>query len=193
MATFNTGGGREVFLTPIRNERRNLVGLRLRIALLIWACWSGDTKEEGFRIASQIMDHIRINPIVASQYTKPPGYYPVEDMTRALRSGTKGTVGLIATPMSREGKSYREATCNRREYIDAGIVFAGTPDMVVEQIREFVNKSWLSWPFVNAGQAAWLSHEDTVRNLTLFSRRFTTARGLTEASETPVRGFTAVA
>jgi alkanesulfonate monooxygenase SsuD/methylene tetrahydromethanopterin reductase-like flavin-dependent oxidoreductase (luciferase family) len=195
MATFNTGW-RTKGLFDAYKERAAELGWTAtpdRFAYL-GIVGVGNTKEEGFRIASQIMEHFTVNTVVAPQYTKPPGYNSVEDMTRALRSGTKGATGLIATAMTRDGKVLEKRRATVEEYIDAGIVFAGTPDMVFEQIREFVNKAGSLGHLLMQGQAAWLSHEDTVRNLTLFSKEvLPRLEGLTEASETPVLGFTAVA
>ena len=56
------------------------------------------------------------------------------------------------------------------EYIDAGIAFAGTPDTVYAQIKEFNDHVGGLGHLLMMGQGGHLSHEDTVGNLTLFSK-----------------------
>ena len=56
------------------------------------------------------------------------------------------------------------------EFIDAGIAFAGNPDTVFEQIREFSNHVGGVGNLLMMGQGGHISHADTVANLSLFSR-----------------------
>ena len=56
------------------------------------------------------------------------------------------------------------------EYIDAGIAFAGTPDAVYDQIKEFYDHVDGFGHLLMMGQGGHISHEDTVDNLTLFSK-----------------------
>jgi alkanesulfonate monooxygenase SsuD/methylene tetrahydromethanopterin reductase-like flavin-dependent oxidoreductase (luciferase family) len=54
--------------------------------------------------------------------------------------------------------------------IDAGLVFAGTPDDVYGQIKDFYGHVGGFGHLLMMGQGGHISHEDTVANLTLFSR-----------------------
>jgi hypothetical protein len=54
--------------------------------------------------------------------------------------------------------------------IDAGTMFAGTPDMVFQQIREFNEYVGGFGHLLAMAQGAWLDHKDTVANIELFSR-----------------------
>jgi alkanesulfonate monooxygenase SsuD/methylene tetrahydromethanopterin reductase-like flavin-dependent oxidoreductase (luciferase family) len=55
------------------------------------------------------------------------------------------------------------------EAIDAGLVFAGTPDDVYDQLKAFYDHVGGFGHLLMMGQGGTLSHEDTVANLTLFS------------------------
>jgi alkanesulfonate monooxygenase SsuD/methylene tetrahydromethanopterin reductase-like flavin-dependent oxidoreductase (luciferase family) len=57
-----------------------------------------------------------------------------------------------------------------RDAIDAGLVFAGTPDDVFDQLRAFYDHVGGFGHLLMMGQGGVISHEDTVDNLTLFSR-----------------------
>jgi alkanesulfonate monooxygenase SsuD/methylene tetrahydromethanopterin reductase-like flavin-dependent oxidoreductase (luciferase family) len=54
-------------------------------------------------------------------------------------------------------------------FINAGVAFAGTPDTVLAQIKEFNDHVGGIGHLLMMGQGGHLSHEDTVANLTLFS------------------------
>ena len=56
------------------------------------------------------------------------------------------------------------------EYINAGIAFAGTPDTVYAQIKEFYDHVGGLGHLLMMGQGGHISHEDTVDNLTMFSK-----------------------
>jgi alkanesulfonate monooxygenase SsuD/methylene tetrahydromethanopterin reductase-like flavin-dependent oxidoreductase (luciferase family) len=54
--------------------------------------------------------------------------------------------------------------------IDAGLVFAGTPDDVFGQLRTFYDHVGGFGHLLMMGQGGLLDHEETVANLTLFSK-----------------------
>ena len=57
-----------------------------------------------------------------------------------------------------------------QDLIDAGIMFCGTPDQVYQQIVEFCEYCGGMGNLLMMGHAGFLSHEDTVANLTLFAK-----------------------
>jgi len=57
-----------------------------------------------------------------------------------------------------------------QDLIDAGILFCGTPDQVYEQIVEFCEYCGGMGNLLMMGQAGYLSHQDTVDNLTMFAK-----------------------
>ena len=56
------------------------------------------------------------------------------------------------------------------QYIDAGLMFVGTPDDVYEQLKQFYVDVGGFGNLLMMGQAGTLSHADTVDNLTLFAK-----------------------
>ena len=56
------------------------------------------------------------------------------------------------------------------ELIRSGAVFAGTPDEVYEQLRDFYQYIGGCGHLLPMMQGGWLSHEDTVDSMTLFAK-----------------------
>ncbi|MBV8505897.1 MAG: hypothetical protein JOZ11_08835 [Alphaproteobacteria bacterium] len=54
--------------------------------------------------------------------------------------------------------------------IDAGLVFAGTPDHVFDQLRAFYDHVGGFGHLLMMGQGGLPDHDETVANLTLFSK-----------------------
>ena len=71
---------------------------------------------------------------------------------------------------SRDGRDIDPRTMTVGGAIDAGLVFAGTPDDVFEQLRAFYDHVGGFGHLLMMGQGGLLSHEETVANLTLFSK-----------------------
>ena len=57
-----------------------------------------------------------------------------------------------------------------QDLIDAGILFCGTPDRVYDQIVGFCEYCGGMGNLLMMGHAGFLSHEDTVSNLTIFAQ-----------------------
>jgi alkanesulfonate monooxygenase SsuD/methylene tetrahydromethanopterin reductase-like flavin-dependent oxidoreductase (luciferase family) len=128
----------------------------------------GDTREEGQRRADQILGYSRTSGIVAPQFMNPPGYASVAQSAQALKmSGAGFRAGRI---QSRDGRNIDPRTMTVADAIDAGLVFAGTPDDVFDQLRAFYDHVGGFGHLLMMGQGGLLDHEETVANLTLFSR-----------------------
>lgn len=98
------------------------------------------------------------------QFRNPPGYIPAVDSARILK-GTRGRPSF-----GKDGRPIYLAGAGLQDLIDAGIMFCGTPDQVREQITDFADAVGGIGHFLMMAQAAGLSHEDTVDNLTLFAK-----------------------
>jgi alkanesulfonate monooxygenase SsuD/methylene tetrahydromethanopterin reductase-like flavin-dependent oxidoreductase (luciferase family) len=55
------------------------------------------------------------------------------------------------------------------QLVERGIVFAGSPDTVVEQITRFYHDVGGFGHLLNMGQAGFLDHEETVMGMKLFA------------------------
>jgi alkanesulfonate monooxygenase SsuD/methylene tetrahydromethanopterin reductase-like flavin-dependent oxidoreductase (luciferase family) len=124
----------------------------------------GETDEEGRQRAHQILDYSRSTPCTAAQFWFPPGYTSNEVSGQALKNR-----GTLKVPL-RDGTEVDMQSASVDEFINAGIAFAGNPDTVFEQIREFSEHVGGIGHLLMMGQGGHISHEDTVANLTLFSR-----------------------
>jgi alkanesulfonate monooxygenase SsuD/methylene tetrahydromethanopterin reductase-like flavin-dependent oxidoreductase (luciferase family) len=128
----------------------------------------GNSREEGERRADQILDYSRTSGIVAPQFMNPPGYASAAQSAQALQMGAGGfRAGRI---QSRDGSAIDPRRMTVPEATDAGLCFAGTPDDVFDQLRAFYDHVGGFGHLLMMGQGGTISHEDTVANLSLFSR-----------------------
>ena len=128
----------------------------------------GNTREEGWRRADQILGYSRTSGIVAPQFMNPPGYASPAQSAQALKaSGAGFRAGRI---QSRDGRNIDPRTMTVTDAIDAGLVFAGTPDDVFGQLRAFYDHVGGFGHLLMMGQGGLLDHDETVANLSLFSK-----------------------
>jgi alkanesulfonate monooxygenase SsuD/methylene tetrahydromethanopterin reductase-like flavin-dependent oxidoreductase (luciferase family) len=129
----------------------------------------GNTRKEGKRRADQILGYSRTSGIVAPQFANPPGYVPAPGAAQLLKGG--GAMAARATRVQRkDGTPINPRTMSVEDAIDAGLSFAGTPDDVYDQLRAFYDHVGGFGHLLMMGQGGYISHEDTVDNLTLFSK-----------------------
>ena len=129
----------------------------------------GDTREEGWRRADQILGYSRTSGIVAPQFQNPPGYVSPGINAQMLKTG--GASMARATRVQRkDGTPINARTMQVEEAIDAGLVFAGTPDDVFNQLRAFYDHVGGFGHLLMMGQGGLLDHDETVANLSLFSK-----------------------
>ena len=130
----------------------------------------GRTREEGYKRANQVLDYSRTSHRVAAQFTFPPGYQNVQATAEALRSPGYGSGVAMRTLQLRNGKLVDVHKATVDEFIEAGIAFAGTPDDVYRQMKAFYDHVGGFGHLLMMAQGGHISHEDTVDNLTLFSK-----------------------
>jgi alkanesulfonate monooxygenase SsuD/methylene tetrahydromethanopterin reductase-like flavin-dependent oxidoreductase (luciferase family) len=131
----------------------------------------GRTEEEGLHRAELISQYIKTSPIVAPQFTNPPGYATVPDNVKVLKAAKSGLVGNFGQVLTKDGTRVAPAKASTQQLIDAGAVFAGTPDQVYEQITSFDRSVGGFGHLLMMAQGGWLSHEDACDNLTLFAEK----------------------
>ncbi len=122
------------------------------------------TTKEALRRAELLTGYIRTTSIVADPFKTPPGYFSTPDAVRRLKANVKRAT------LTRDGKSVSIFEGSVQDLIDAGIVFAGTPDDVYRQIATFRDRAGGLGNLLAMCQAGHLSHEDTVDNLTLLAK-----------------------
>ncbi|MBM3489731.1 MAG: LLM class flavin-dependent oxidoreductase [Alphaproteobacteria bacterium] len=131
----------------------------------------GATKEEGYRRAHQIADYSRTTPRANGWDFDPPGYNPLPLSTKIMASAAAKGPGVSVFPVERRDGTRVDVTkATVDEFIDAGLVFAGTPDMVYDQMKEFYDHVGGFGHLLMMGQGGYISHAETVANLKLFSK-----------------------
>ena len=127
---------------------------RLAYAALIYV---GDTAERARAGAEKLLWYVTSNK-VAPQFANPPGYVPVA-MNVQLARGAHNVVSAHGT---------KQGTVDGA--IEAGTMFAGTPDVVFEQIKKHWNHVGGYGHLLIMGQAGFLEHDDTVHGIRMFAR-----------------------
>ena len=127
---------------------------RLAYAALVYV---GDTAERARAGAEKLLWYVTSNK-VAPQFANPPGYVPVA-MNIQLARGAQNVVSAHGT---------KQGTVDGA--IEAGTMFAGTPDVVFEQIKKHWNHVGGYGHLLIMGQAGFLEHDDTVHGIRMFAR-----------------------
>ncbi len=170
IGVLNTGWGRTPAIFDAYRKKAAEVGREMRPGLFAYMALIGvgNTREEGYRRADQILGYSRTSGIVSPQFANPPGYVGVGPAAQMLKSG--GAMAARATRIqTKDGKPLNPRTMSVEDAIDAGLVFAGTPDDVFAQIKAFYGHVGGFGHLLMMGQGGTITHEDTVANLTMFS------------------------
>lgn len=130
-------------------------------------CAVADTKEEAFRRAHEVASYVRTSDIVSRPFNLLPGYAPPQAMAKIIKAG--GKLGP-STVQTFAGKTISPKTASVQDLIDAGMMCAGTPDDVFNQIVSFHEAVGGFGNLVVMCQAGALNHRDTTDSLTLFGR-----------------------
>ena len=171
IGVLNTGWVRTPAIFAAYRQKAAEVGLPARQDKLAYMALVGigNTREEGWRRADQILGYSRTSGNVAPQFSNPPGYMPAAANAAVLKAGAAGPAR--ATRVQRkDGTPINARTMTVEEAIDAGLVFAGTPDDVWTQLKAFYNHVGGFGHLLMMAQGGTITHEDTVANLTLFSK-----------------------
>lgn len=170
LGTPANGSGAKMVFDAYRDEYLKVHGRpaprdRLGFLALVMVA---NSKAEAETLAEKAKGYIRFSERGIPAYTNPPGYESVELNARALRAANKGKIAygrptlLDGTPLS-DNPSLDDLAAS-------GVMFYGTPDMVYDQITAFSDGVGGIDHLLMHGQAGYMTHADTVSNLTLFSK-----------------------
>jgi alkanesulfonate monooxygenase SsuD/methylene tetrahydromethanopterin reductase-like flavin-dependent oxidoreductase (luciferase family) len=126
----------------------------------------GHTREDGLRRADQIADYVRTAPVVAEPFTNPPGYNSVPANVAMLQAGPRAH----RIVKDRQGNTIDHRSATVQQFMETDTVFAGTPDDVYAQVRDFSTRMGGVGHLLFFGQGGFLSHQDAVENIRLFGR-----------------------
>jgi alkanesulfonate monooxygenase SsuD/methylene tetrahydromethanopterin reductase-like flavin-dependent oxidoreductase (luciferase family) len=129
-------------------------------------CSVAGSESEALARADRIAGYLRSATVVSEPFARPPGYFAPADNAKRLKAG-KGAGYLVATTPS--GRSFEATEAPMADLVEAGLLFAGTPDQVTDQIMRFSDAVGGIGHMLLMMQGATLSHADTVDNLKRFS------------------------
>lgn len=123
-----------------------------------------EDEAEARRRGELVAGYLRSSAIVHVPFRNPPGFLTVDDNAKMLR-------GLSAPrSFTKDGRAINMHHGSVQDLIDAGILFCGTPDQVHAQIVDFTEYCGGMGNLLMMGHAGFLTHEDTLSNLELFSK-----------------------
>lgn len=128
---------------------------RLAYAALVYCA---PNEADALSGAEKLLWYIRANK-VAHQFSFPPGYSSVATQVAMMR----GTGGADPHAGLRHNISVAKA-------VETGLMFAGTPDQVFDQICRFYDHVGGFGHLLNMGQAGFLEHDDTLVGIRTFAR-----------------------
>jgi len=123
-----------------------------------------DNEAEARRRGEFVAGYLRSSAIVHVPFRNPPGFISVEDQARMLRGES------APRSFTKDGRAVNMHSGSVQDLIDAGILFCGTPDQVYDQIVSFTEYCGGMGNLLMMGHAGFLSHEDTVSNLSIFAK-----------------------
>jgi alkanesulfonate monooxygenase SsuD/methylene tetrahydromethanopterin reductase-like flavin-dependent oxidoreductase (luciferase family) len=168
MATMGTGYASKATYDAYKQQRREMGEAEPasdRFAYLGLVA-VGSTETEARRRAEFLAEYPRSSKRVHGPFANPPGFLSVDDNVRLLKAGS-GRLGRLAT---KDGRTISSSKGSVQDLMDAGMLFCGTPDQVYNQITEFSDAIGGFGNLLAMMQAGYMSHDDTVDNMTLFAR-----------------------
>ena len=114
----------------------------------------GKTEQEGLDVAEKLLWYMTSNK-VPSQYSNPPGYHSTAMAATMMRGNSSGTGLPTATTLA--------------EQMARGNVFAGTPDQVYDQIKNFYDYCGGFGNLMMMSQAGFMTFDETLSSMKLFS------------------------
>jgi alkanesulfonate monooxygenase SsuD/methylene tetrahydromethanopterin reductase-like flavin-dependent oxidoreductase (luciferase family) len=129
----------------------------------------GKTEAEGLRRAELVKSYLQTNTRVAEPYKNPPGFMAANDSAKLFQKvGWRGPSHQMTT---KDGKALGSAAQGSvADTIAGGLMFAGTPDQVYDQVVDFYQAVGGFGHFLMMSQAGQMEHADTVDSMTLFAR-----------------------
>jgi len=144
----------------------------------------GDTHEEGVRVGSQLLWFVNTSLRSAPQYAKflpgavPPQFAPQvyrtapQPTVQAGGSGGNGTQSAhAAQPVASAGRNAAALVgINAEQAMARGLLFAGSPDTVYQQIMDFYDKVGGFGHLVMIGRSGFMTHAEAEKSIKLFGQ-----------------------
>lgn len=168
-ATFFTGYSTKAIYDEYKRVYRQTFGQEAGVDRLgyLGMCAVADTREEALARAEKVAGYVRTTAIVSEAFSYPSGYFPPQAIAASLRKpfGYGKYNAKTAT-----GRTIEMTSASVEDLIEAGAMFAGTPDEVCQQIISLTDAIGGVGNLLLMMQAGHLTHAETVSSLTLFAR-----------------------
>lgn len=168
-ATFLTGYSTKAINDEYKRTYQEAFGGEAGVDRLAYLgmCAVADTREEALARAEKVAGYVRTTAIVSEAFSYPPGYFPPQMIAANLRK----PVGYGKyNCKTKSGRTIEMTTASVEDLIEAGVMFAGTPDDVYGQIISLTDGIGGLGNLLLMMQAGYLSHAETTSSLTLFAK-----------------------
>ena len=164
-ATFLSGAVARSVFEGYRKTYHEAHGRRAREqARVSCSCRHRGDRKTAFARAEHMKAYFDTSMRLDLQFRNAPGFIPVKAILKMMQAGPNAI-----RPRLRNGAPLpSDPTID--QYIDAGLMFVGTPDDVYEQIKQFYVDVGGFGNLLMMGQAGTLDHAETADNLTIFAR-----------------------
>ena len=124
--------------------------------------------EEGVRVGSQLLWFVNTSLRSAPQYAKfLPGAEPPQFAPQVYRTAPKST----AQPAASAGQNAATLVgISAEQAMARGLLFAGSPDTVYQQIMDFYDKVGGFGHLVMIGRSGFMTHAETEKSIKLFAQ-----------------------
>jgi alkanesulfonate monooxygenase SsuD/methylene tetrahydromethanopterin reductase-like flavin-dependent oxidoreductase (luciferase family) len=169
LATFLTGYRTRELFTNYREAYRAAHGTEPALDRFAYLALGAvaSTEKEALRRAAEVKRYLTTTGQVAEPFRNPPGYATIDDNIRALKQAVPGQ---RLVPAADRRMINIAGDPSVRDLIDAGLIFAGNPDQVFQQIIDFEQSAGGFDNLLLMLQGGALNHADTVDSLTLFAK-----------------------
>ncbi len=137
----------------------------------------GDTDEEGVRGAEKLLWFLNTSLRSAPQYSRfLPGSMPLHLAAQTYRTQPKSSAGGEDLANAEKGvassnqNAAKLASITAQEAIAQGIMFAGNPDTVVRQIKDFYDQVGGFGHLTMIGRSGFMTHAEAEKGIRLFAK-----------------------
>ncbi|MGE3645329.1 MAG: LLM class flavin-dependent oxidoreductase [Beijerinckiaceae bacterium] len=131
-------------------------------------CGVGKTEAEGIARATEVKRYLDTTGTVYEPFRNPPGYLSVADNVRVMRAVASGKSARMVPTKNGEMIDVTKNFTTEKA-MEAGLVFAGTPDQVYEQIVDYDAYAGGIGNLLLMMQGGALNHVDTTDSMKLFA------------------------
>ncbi len=171
-ATFMAGKMAKMLFDAYRETYRDTFGQDApldRLAYLAMTAVGNDERQVN-RLVDDLMQYPPSIGQTSPQYVNPPGYASPADNARMLiKSGKANATFSLGAIQTIDGQPLA-GDFDRAAYARAGVLFAGTPPQVVDQIKTFSEAVGGFGHLLSMGHGGPMNHENTAASMRLMAK-----------------------